>query len=374
MRHRVRRAAWGLAPVAFGLTLGCASRPDPVSGDCAARQGALVPFTNGVTNAAFVGETLYFDSNDDQRISRVSLAGGAIEALVDGGATGEWGAGGGVFAWETEPVHATPQSATYVDQFHIRDQAGVVHDFPPSSNGGVTEVQVDGAGNVYWRPPDNEGVARWDHSTQQETVLANAGLRLVDETQLYWVSADQTSILSMATSGGDVRTLATLDAPSGSTIGLVASDADTLYVTQLPPIVGPSLGGFSPAQIKGIPKRGGAPFLVADNTAPFYSNVVADDTHLYWVTVPPGTGDYVSELDVVRTTKSGGGSVEQVASTKAWIAAIGVDACNVYAVTKDGLVAYAKPGSIRLLGGARRRLAAIGRPLQHDRHGPIGPW
>jgi hypothetical protein len=342
MTSRLRLAACALPLVLAGS--GCASRPDPGVAGCGARQGALVSFPSGVVNAAFIGDTLYFNDTSS-RIARVSLAGGAIETLVGSDATGEWTAGGNVFAWETEPVHATPQSPSYVDQLHIRDQAGVVHDFPPTSNGSSLQLHADVAGNVYWLSPDGAGVKRWDHVSQAVTDLADAQLRVVDEVvdeeRLYWVGADGKSIVSLATSGGAASTLATLDVPTGGSLSILGGDVDTIYVALTWPSAGPLLGGMQPAEVEGIAKSGGAPFVVADGVELYYANVASDDMYLYLVTVPGG-GDYIGEFDLVRAPRRGGGAVEKLASSSADLIAIGADACNLYTVTNGDVSALAK--------------------------------
>jgi hypothetical protein len=326
--------AWSVAI----LLAGCSSRPDPAAG-CIARSGQLVSFTGGTSNAAFVGAMLYFDSNDVQRIARVPVGGGAIETLVEADATGEWAAGGDVFAWETEPVHATPESPTYVDQLHIRDPAGVVHDLAPMTNGGVTLLHATSGGDVYWL--DAAGVERWDHATAEPALIAQASIGLVDDTRLYWI--DQTSIRSIAVTGGEVQTVATLSLASGTTLSLGTLDADNLYLVETPPADGTSLGGFYGRRIVSIPRSGGVPSLIADNVDSSFANLAVDDHHVYWATPPPGTGDYISEIDIQRADKRGGGPVEPIAKLKSFVAAIGVDACNVYAVTNAGLSAYPKP-------------------------------
>jgi hypothetical protein len=324
------------------LLCACSERPDSLDESCASRQGSLVTFNNGVTNTLFLGETLYFDSDGTQRISRVALGGGAVETLVDSGATGEWGAGGGVLAWVSEPLHATPQSSTYIDQLHIRDASGQVHDFPPITDGSANQVQADAFGNVYWQPPDRVGVARWDHASGAQTLIAAdvSGRLIVDQSQLYWLSA--TSILTTSSSGGEVRTLATVgDAAAGLYSDLAGSDAETLFVTQTTsgtdPLTPP------PIRILAVPKSGGAPVVVAADVEPSFANLAGDRDYVYWVTVPRGTGDTISEMDLVRAPKSGGGSVEKLASSSDWIVAIGVDGCNLYWVSPRGLVSQPKP-------------------------------
>ena len=48
-------------------------------------------------------------------------------------------------------------------------------------------------------------------------------------------------------------------------------------------------------------------------------------------------------IDILRAPKHGDGSVAEIANVKGAITALGVDACNVYAITKDGVVAYPNP-------------------------------
>jgi hypothetical protein len=193
-------------------------------------------------------------------------------------------------------------------------------------------------------------LVRWDHSTEQQTLLGDGSIGdyLVDDTHLYWVGADQKSILSMAATGDEQpRTLATIDNPSGSSLLLLADDApdpNVFYLRQAVP-GGSNLGPGGKTQIIAISKAAGTPSLVIGPTI-LFSNIAADDTHFYWVTVPPGTGDFISEFDLVRTPKTGGGSVDtiaQFAREPAGEGTIRVDACSVYVVMPDGLVAYPKP-------------------------------
>jgi hypothetical protein len=323
------------------LLTACSSRPLSLDERCVSRQGTLVTFNHGVTNAVFLGDTLYFDSDGTERISRVELGGGAVETLVDSGATGEWGAGGGVLAWVSEPVRATPQSSTYVDQLHIRDASGQVHDFPPSTDGSANQVQADAFGNVYWQPPDRMGVARWDHASGATTLIDAevSGRLIVDRSNLYWLSG--ASILTVSSSGGVTRTLATVDAAPGRLTDLAGSDAETLFVTQT--TSGTDLLTQPPIRILAIPKSSGAPVVVAADVEPSFANFAGDRDYLYWVTVPPGTGDAILEMDLVRAPKAGGGIIEKLASSSDWIVAIGVDDCNLYVASEKGVVAHPKP-------------------------------
>jgi hypothetical protein len=322
--------------------------PGPGSSTCTARSGTVAAFPDGAVNAAFVDGSLYFDTKNLGRIERVPLAGGAIDTMLDAGGGGEWGIGGGTFAWETEPVTATAQSSTYVDQLHIRDAAGTVHDLPSMTNGSATQVHVDAQGNVYWLAPSSPaGVVRWNHATgEQELVPTGAiqGAYVVAESSLYWIDADNRTIRAIPTSGGTPRALAT---PGSGDLSLVAGDVGepgVLYVRETPPTGGGApLGGPQAARVHAVSKSDGATSVVLDGVTPM-SNLAADDTHLYWVTVPPGTGDYIPGFDLVRRAK-GGGAVEKIASFKnlAGEGTIGLDACNVYVVMGDGLVSYPKP-------------------------------
>ena len=56
------------------FVVGCSSRPAVLPSSCAALDGTIVALPGGVTNAVFVGDTLYFDSRDTQRISRAAPA------------------------------------------------------------------------------------------------------------------------------------------------------------------------------------------------------------------------------------------------------------------------------------------------------------
>ena len=166
MNHWVRCAA-------ILLATGCSSRPIG-GGACSTQQGLIVSVPARATNAALVGGNVYFDSlAEDASIYDVPIQGGAIETLVSGGATGEWAAGGGVFAWET-------------DRLHIRDAAGVVHDLP-ENQGGVVGMIADDSGNVYWKPvmSRDPGIVRWDHTTQMQSFLAGVGYpSAVDDAQI----------------------------------------------------------------------------------------------------------------------------------------------------------------------------------------------
>lgn len=321
--------------------LACA-RPVAERGACDGAPGLRVTFPDGVTNASFVGDSLYFDNSGVGVISRVPLAGGAIEVLVDGGATGEWAAGGGTFAWDSEPVEATAQSSTYVDELHISDSSGATQDFPPTTNDAPQGMKTDALGNVYWLQSAADGMFRWDHASKKVTELAGARYGQLDEAHVFWLASDGKTIEAMPTSGGEAATLATLELPSDTAASLGGQDADRLYAVETP-TTGNRLGGFRASRIVAINKATGASWTVADGVDPSWANLASDGRDLYWATVPAGTGDYISEVDLVRAPIAGGGPVVLLERLSKQVVAIGVDDCSFYAVTRDGLSAYLKP-------------------------------
>jgi hypothetical protein len=337
MVSRIERSIGAMA-VAL-CVLGCASRPLPNSGTCSIREGLVTSLPKGVINAVRVDEYLYFDTLDGSgQIDRVPLGGGSVETLVDKGDVGEWGAGGGVFAWMTEPVTATPESPTSMDVLHIRDESGETYDinFQPNKSG--SQVHVDDSGNVFWVSPTDPGIERWDHATHQMTLLATGTISrgyFVDGSRLYWMNADATRLMSVSSTGGTPSVLAAFDTSDGSMSRILGFDDERVYVqvqAPMPPF------SASLMTVKAVPKAGGGPAVVANGVPGVFIGLAAvDERNVYWVKDPGG--GYYASLDIERLSKTGGGTAERVATIDGAIAAIAVDACNLYTVTPNGLQA-----------------------------------
>jgi hypothetical protein len=71
LRFRLIASSLATAVIVFGG--GCSSRPDPAGG-CAAQQQTLVSFTDGVSNALFVGDTLQYVRSHRRRTHCLSQA------------------------------------------------------------------------------------------------------------------------------------------------------------------------------------------------------------------------------------------------------------------------------------------------------------
>jgi hypothetical protein len=324
--------AWMMAwPVFVLWTAGCNGTGVAGTASCRSESGTVVSFPSGVTNAVRVGDWLYFDTASLGSIARVPLAGGDIETLVESGADGEWAAGAETFAWVEEIVTATSDHPA-TDRLHIHGPGAEAEDITLAPGNYVVQLRADSAGNLTWLQSQDTGLRRRGLDGTRAVIPLQSvyGAYAVDDDHVYWL--DGNARLNMAPiAGGGPIILASFDTTRGG-VGIIGVDGAEVYLEQV---------RFGPSQqmtVTAVSRLGAVRTVVTNAVPPYSTQITMDDDYVYWVEQQSGS---INAVTVDRARKSGG-AIEKVTTTPGVLAAITVDACNLYLINESTMAARSK--------------------------------
>lgn len=147
----------------------------------------------------------------------------------------------------------------------------------------------------------------------------------IDATHVYYIDEFNTTLYRIPKAGGTRQQLAQF---SDALITAMTVDDANVYVAT---IVGDFNATIPPGDIWAIPKAGGTPRTIASGVL-FVAELVADATHVYWVsvgTVKLDEEEILSDGKIERVTKDGS-SRQVLASGLSTPATLSIDDANVY--------------------------------------------